>query len=96
MTNSIITTLNWSHVGFQHNNMRAFVTFGASPESVTNGSFNYYATVIQDENQEIFSQEFDSLSSACRYINDKYSDWEFVDLTNKNGKEGSCSTCVAH
>lgn len=90
-----ITPQNWTHCSFSHENLRAMITFGASPD-ILDDSFVYYVTVLDEDNNEVFQKEFETIGLACDYINSKYTDlWEMTDaLTPK--KEGGCSTCVAH
>jgi hypothetical protein len=84
---------NWTHCRFKSENLFAFITFGASPEGLDSEKFEYYVTVLENEDTEIFQQQFDSLIKACIFINREYRSWEFEDLTIK---KSGCSTCVAH
>lgn len=90
-----ITSENWTHCTFSHENLKALITFGASPEAAED-MFVYYVTVLDDGNNELFQREFKSLKAACGYINKKYrSIWTLSDAL-KPKKEGGCSTCIAH
>ncbi|HXH29232.1 MAG TPA: hypothetical protein VNJ01_00300 [Bacteriovoracaceae bacterium] len=71
----------------------ALITFGASPESIASDSLEYFVTVLENEDQEVFQQEFDSLNDACFYLNENYQDWKLEDQT---ATKSGCSTCAAH
>lgn len=95
MNNNTINTDNWTFCHFKAKNLKALITFGASP-SILDDSFQYYTTVLDEDHNEVFQAEFSSLDDACSYINNKYGEiWNFVDSRVKKS-EGGCSTCVAH
>jgi hypothetical protein len=84
---------NWSYTRYENKNFMALITFGADPESLKVNEFQYYVTVIKDEEKEIFQSSFDSLTEACLYLNSNYGDWTLNDQT---AKKSGCSTCAAH
>lgn len=84
---------NWSYCRFEKGPFMAFISFGASPESVSEDSLEYYVTVLESEEKEVFQETFDSLALACRYLNENYADWTFEDQT---ATKSGCSTCAAH
>lgn len=95
MESNTINTDNWSFCHYKAKNLKALITFGASP-SILDDSFQYYTTVLDEEHNEVFQAEFNDLQEACNYINNKYSDiWNFTDSRVKKSADG-CSTCVAH
>jgi hypothetical protein len=71
----------------------ALITFGMGPESLSDDKIDYYVTVLENEIQEVFQQEFSSLSEACIYLNENYGDWTFEDQT---ATKSGCSSCAAH
>lgn len=71
------------------------ISFGASPD-ILDDSFIYYVTVLDDDNNEVFQTEFDSIEKACEYINSRYNTLWSLDNALKPKKEGGCSTCIAH
>jgi hypothetical protein len=86
---------NWNFCHYKNNNLTALVSFGASPE-ILEDKFIYYVSVIDEESNELFQQEFDQVESACSFINDKYSEfWDFNDLSI-NTDTGGCGSCAAH
>ena len=90
-----ITPENWTHCSFSNGNLKALITFGASPD-ILDDTFIYYVTVLDDENNEVFQAEFPSIDQACDYINRRYGKlWSATDAI-KPKKEGGCSTCIAH
>lgn len=90
-----ITPENWTHCSFKNGNLKAVITFGASPD-ILDDSFVYYVTVLDEDNNEVFQKEFSVIDKACSYINARYSDvWELSDAL-KSTKEGGCATCIAH
>lgn len=84
---------NWTYTRFMNGNFMAMISFGANPESIQEDRLEYYVTVLENEDQEVFQERFDSLTDACLYLNDKYSDWTFEDQT---ATKSGCSTCAAH
>lgn len=71
----------------------AFISFGSGPESAELDQLDYYVTVLEDQEKETFQAEFRSLSEACLFLNENYSDWTFNDQT---ATKSGCSTCAAH
>lgn len=88
-----VNTKNWTYCRFLKGNVMAMISFGASPESVALDRLDYYVTVLEDEEKEIFQKEFSSLNEACFYLNEHYGDWDFEDQT---APKSGCSSCSAH
>lgn len=88
-----INVENWSYCRYQNGNFMAMVTFGASLDSVQEDALEYYVTVLENEESEIYQKDFDSLTEACFYLNEKYGDWKFEDQT---ATKSGCLTCAAH
>lgn len=84
---------NWSYCRYQNGSFMALISFGADPESIAEDRLEYYVTVLENEEKEVFQQKFSSLTDACLFINETYSDWAFEDQTVK---KSGCSTCAAH
>lgn len=84
---------NWTYTRYQKENFMALITFGADPESLKEDRMEYYVTVLQDEIHESFQEKFDSLGTACMFLNTNYGDWTFEDQTVA---KAGCSTCAAH
>lgn len=91
---SVITPQNWTATRFETGNYRAFISFGADPDTIEAGQYLYFVTVTEGEEKEIFQEAHSTLSRACEHINLKYaSTWSFVD---QSAPKSGCSTCVAH
>lgn len=88
-----VNSENWNYCRYQQGNMLAMISFGASPESLKEDRLEYYVTVLEDEEKEIFQQQFNSLAQACVYLNQHYGDWPFEDQT---AIKSGCSSCAAH
>jgi hypothetical protein len=88
-----VNTENWTYCRYLSESFMALITFGADPAGLDEDRLEYYVTVLENEQQEVFQQSFDSLVDACLYLNEKYGDWTFQDQTV--AKTG-CSTCAAH
>jgi hypothetical protein len=96
MNRNLINSDNWTFCHYASEQLKAVITFGASPDT-SEKEFDYYVTVVDEDNTEVFQKEFNKLDIACKYINQRYSDiWDFVDATAATKKAGGCSTCVAH
>jgi hypothetical protein len=88
-----VTVENWSYCRYENKNFMALITFGADPEAVLEDRLEYFVTVLEDEDKEVYQENFDSLGEACMFLNEKYGDWTFTDqIAPKSG----CSTCAAH
>ena len=91
-----VNVSNWSFCRYENKNFMALISFGASPEGLKDDELEYYVTVlenIENEQKEVFQEQFDSLGSACKFLNGRYGDWTFVDQT---ASKSGCSTCAAH
>jgi hypothetical protein len=88
-----VNTQNFSFCRYRQGSFLAQITFGASPEGIEKNQLEYYVTVLEDEMNEVFQQEFSSLSDACLFLNSQYADWTFEDQT---APKSGCSTCAAH
>jgi hypothetical protein len=90
---SAITPQNWTHTRYESGVFRAFISFGADPESLAQGRYLYFLTLTEGEDKEIHQEVFPTLSEACIKANQKFSDWQFID---QNAPKSGCSSCVAH
>lgn len=91
---SSITPQNWTACRYESGDYRAFISFGADPESLELGRYLYFVTVTEGEDKEVFQETFESLSRACENINQKYAaKWTFLD---QSAPKSGCSSCVAH
>lgn len=85
---------NWNHSQYQSEHNKAIISIGAhenKPEEIC-----YYITVLDEENNELFQQEFKELDQACQEINSRYQDiWDYNDLSQEKKKTG-CDSCSAH
>jgi hypothetical protein len=88
-----INTENWTYCRFEQGSFMALVTFGADPESVAQDSLEYYVTVLEGEEKEVFQQKFSKLNDACMFLNANYGDWTFH---NQTVTKSGCGTCAAH
>ncbi len=88
-----VNTDNWTFCRFMNDTFLAMISFGADPETIAEDRLDYFVTVLQNEDTEIFQQKFESLSEACLYLNENYGDWTFEDQT---AAKSGCSTCAAH
>lgn len=88
-----VNTDNWTYCRYASENFLALITFGADPETIKEDRLDYYVTVLEDEEKEVFQQRFDSLAEACLFLNENYQDWTFE---NQTAEKSGCSTCAAH
>ncbi len=84
---------NWTYCRYEKGDFMAMVTFGADPESMREDRLEYFVTVLENEEKEVFQASFDSITDACIYLNESYGDWTFEDQT---ATKSGCSTCAAH
>ncbi|MAX65413.1 MAG: hypothetical protein QF441_16375 [Bacteriovoracaceae bacterium] len=95
-TNTQFNQFNWNTAQYISEKYKAIIGLAASPQ--TANELIYVVTVIDQNHNEVFTKDFNTLELACTYINNKYADlWEFKDLSvAPANSEGGCSTCVAH
>lgn len=100
MTQTRLTPSNWNHCHYEQDGNWAIISLGSNPDKIETdpeNPFSYFVTLIDQDQKELFQEEFDFLEDACNQINDKYSDyWKFVDKSAAAPSSGGCSTCVAH
>lgn len=96
MEKNLINSYNWSYCHYAASNQKAIISFGADPD-LSEDTFLYFVTVIDNDNNETFQMQFRDLLPACNYINKRFNKiWNFVDATQKQKSDGGCSTCIAH
>lgn len=89
------TDQNWNYAQYTHGPLKAIIGLGASPE-ILDDSFIYFVSVLDEENNEVHQEEFNELSLACSFINNKYNGiWSFKDLSQPE-ETGGCGSCSAH
>lgn len=84
---------NYTYCRYENEKFVAFISFGANPESILEDRLEYYVTVLESEDKEVFQETFETLSEACFYLNEHYGDWHFE---NQTATKSGCSTCAAH
>lgn len=95
------TADNWNYVQYINTTdsglKRAILSIGAMPNAQDEIEFLYFITILDQENNEVFQEEFKSLDIAIHHINKKFSNyWDFQDLTKISDDKSGCSSCVAH
>ncbi len=94
---NIINSDNWTFCYKAAGSLRVQVNLTAEPAQNPEDSILYSVTVIKNDKLEISVTDFQELTQACSYINERYKNWRLVDQTDKPKDDGSgCSTCVAH
>lgn len=88
----LISVTNWNYSQYVKNDTKAFISMGATTEK----PLFYSVTILQGEYKELGSKDFDSLSSACLYLNKNFRNWTFQDLSQKTDSSSGCSSCSAH
>jgi hypothetical protein len=88
-----VNTENWTYCRYQKDSFLAMITFGADPESLAENRLEYYVTVLENEEREVFQEKFSNLTDACLFLNETYGDWGLEDQT---ATKSGCSTCAAH
>ena len=83
---------NWTFVHYKTNDMKSFISVGANPKSL---EIQYFLTVTDTENQEIFQSSHDQLEDAISAINGNYGHWDIFDAENPPEANG-CTDCSAH
>ncbi|ATH07281.1 hypothetical protein BIY24_04820 [Halobacteriovorax marinus] len=87
-----LTLENWTFVHYKTQQYKAFISMGASPKTQ---EIQYFVTVTDNENQEIFQSSHSVLEDALSDINKRYGHWSIFDAENPPESDG-CSSCSAH
>ena len=85
-----VTPLNWNTTFYKSLDLKAFISIGANPAAIE--EIVYLVNLTDEDNRDYFQQEFKSLDEACRYINQRWGEWEEADLATGSG----CGSCAAH
>jgi hypothetical protein len=89
----MLTTTNYMTAQFQNAGLTAKIGVGAGTDDTQN--LIYTVSITDPDYVEHFSLDFKQLEKAIDYCCERFVDWEFIDLEEKNNS-GSCSSCVAH
>jgi len=87
-----ITFENWTFVHYKTKSLKAFISLGASPKTE---EIQYFVTVTDEDNQEVFQNSFESIEESLDTVNKRYGHWEIFDFENPPESDG-CSSCSAH
>jgi len=83
---------NWNYSYFKNGNLRIQIYMGADLE---NDELYFVTSTDLEAKHEFFQQEFQILSDAIQYINERYSHFDFI--PGNPIKDGSgCDSCSAH
>ncbi len=89
----LFTPNNWNYSQFKNSELKAIISLGCDPD-ILGTRFSYFVTVLDEDDNEIFQEEFTSIEKACLAMNKKYSGiWEYIDLSKPTG---GCDSCSAH
>ena len=90
------TIENWNTSQYINDNRKVIISLICDPEQEMDHIF-YAITMLDEDNNEIFQQEFSSLDKACEEVNKKYAEfWDYYDLSKTVIPSGGCGSCVAH
>lgn len=89
--NNKLNLKNWNYSYYNSEHFKALISIVGEED---NGDFilKYCPTVLDEEEQEVFQEDFLALGDAIDFINKRYGHWSFMDPTQKDG----CSSCAAH
>ncbi|WP_372654821.1 hypothetical protein [Halobacteriovorax sp.] len=87
-----LTNDNWTFVHYKTDQYKAFISMGASPTSL---EIQYFVTVTDKENTEVFQSSHAEIEEAITDINKRYGHWMIFDAENPPEADG-CSSCSAH
>jgi hypothetical protein len=89
----MLTSSNYMTAQFKNSGLTAKIGVGASTENAQ--EMIYTVSITDQDYVEYFSLDFMHVEDAIDYCCQRFVDWEFLDLEEKNNS-GSCSSCVAH
>jgi hypothetical protein len=85
---------NWSFSCFKSSTLQVIITLGGSPIENDDICIEYYVTVLNEDQQEVYQQNFNNIKNAILFANEKYGTWEFTKIGLDD--TGGCGTCEAH
>ncbi|MGB0452231.1 MAG: hypothetical protein ACPGJV_00845 [Bacteriovoracaceae bacterium] len=91
----MINEANWNTCYYKNNELKAFLSLVAEPDALDEVSIGYAITLTDQDDIELFQENYNILENAVQSINQRYSDWEFVSMVKNNGG-GGCASCAAH
>lgn len=91
-----ITADNWTFMAYQSKNLSAILSLGATPGENGQADLLYYMTVMDEDGNDLYQEDFTDLPQAILKINTKYSHWSLVDRQENNSSGGGCGDCAAH
>ena len=83
---------NWNYAYYATERQKALISLVGNSSGSGDVEFMYCPTVLDEENNELFQEEFDSLSAAISFMNERYAHWNFMEKASSSG----CSSCEAH
>ncbi|MDH5582052.1 MAG: hypothetical protein OEY33_09105 [Bdellovibrionales bacterium] len=87
-----IDLTNWNYSYYKNGNLRVQIYMGADLE---NDELYFVTSTDLEAKHEFYQQEFQVLSDAIQYINERFSHFDFI--AGKEVKDdGGCGTCTAH
>lgn len=90
---------NWTYTQYQAKPLRAFISLGATPVEMPDGTlevqYQYFVTMTDEEYIELYQSSYLSLNEALKSVNERYGHWEINETNSKNAGDG-CSSCAAH
>lgn len=90
------TIKNWNTSQYINENRKVIISLICDPKH-EDVQISYAITMLDQDNNEIFQQEYNTLDAACDNINQKYAEfWEYYDLSKTAIPSGGCGSCVAH
>ncbi|MBT3982605.1 MAG: hypothetical protein HOE90_14700 [Bacteriovoracaceae bacterium] len=93
MEDKKLSTENYNYCYYQLGELKAFVSMGAEAEMVESGpNWLYFSTLAQVEGLDLNQSTFKALEDALAYTNQKFKDWNFIDLADVSD-QGGCSSC---
>ena len=85
---------NWNYCYYSTGPLKAMISQGVDCPSLLGENPSpllYWVSVLKDERQEVFQEEFLQAGDAVKFITEKYGHWDFTDTTQEKGGCGSCS-----
>ena len=87
---------NWSYSCFKNSSLQIILSLGGAYEENSNKAvIEYFVTVLEDGQSEVFQRNFQDLDEAIDFINDRYNGWKFEEVKDKSS-DGGCGSCEAH
>lgn len=94
---------NWMTSYFKNQDLKAFVSLLAQPifssgdNSVVENVVSLYAlTLVNSDGEELFQECFEEIDLALTELEQRFGQWQLIEMAKTLNDGDGCSSCAAH